>query len=597
MASSYHLSSSVPFGFSIQEAIKELSLEEDGDVDTFLNKSAALMAAASPPSLTAFSRSYLLSNSDENPSLSLITLQKASLTEEEKLGSKEYLMSLIVPAKHETPQSTTGSWEMVPMREIESNFGVSVRSSTRSRHSCAAALKSDGTPVKSLKYLIRTPPRPTAVPGSLPSSVGSAPSFSGFSSSGDVTSEPYRDIHLWPALEDFLVTVPEWANCSICSELFDEPVEWPGCAHIFCKACVTRILTYGHRECPLCRGPVPNDFGFEDLVHSTRMASAISLLPSRCRWGLISYRKQKENVATMPLDLGSTPSSSSAAASLSHVSFGVHSGSYGSPSSSISSIDACMKESSQATTHWMPLETANGCPEIVPLSSLPEHHQTCLYSPARCLFPTCRQIFPRKDIELHQQNCLHRPETCSSCFGIFSRLTLPSHMATCSEAEISCECGYKMLRKAFSEHKHTTCIHAELSCPFAKHGCLHIGPRKDLEDHLDTCPYEALKGYITHTERRFQEYDKTIERLESMILALRSQVHQNNPRVTSRPANTSSYSTFSQHDTSQPNRSTSSTSPFSLGTSTGPVGHGNRKNRFWDDDGRESDDDDSMMFF
>ena len=80
MASSYHLSSSVPFGFSIQEAIKELSLEEDGDVDTFLNKSAALMAAASPPSLTAFSRSYLLSNSDENPSLSLITLQKASCT-------------------------------------------------------------------------------------------------------------------------------------------------------------------------------------------------------------------------------------------------------------------------------------------------------------------------------------------------------------------------------------------------------------------------------------------------------------------------------------------------------------------------------------
>lgn len=80
ISSSYLLSSSVPFGFSIQDAIKELSLEEDGDVNTFLTKSAALLAAASPPSLTAFSRTYVGTNADGNPVLAPLTLQTINST-------------------------------------------------------------------------------------------------------------------------------------------------------------------------------------------------------------------------------------------------------------------------------------------------------------------------------------------------------------------------------------------------------------------------------------------------------------------------------------------------------------------------------------
>lgn len=51
-ASSYHLGTSASFGFSIHDAIKELSLEEDGDPRTFLHKSTALLSNAPSSSTT-----------------------------------------------------------------------------------------------------------------------------------------------------------------------------------------------------------------------------------------------------------------------------------------------------------------------------------------------------------------------------------------------------------------------------------------------------------------------------------------------------------------------------------------------------------------
>lgn len=72
--SSYHLSSSVPFGFSIQDAIRELSLEEDGDVKTFLTKSAHLLASTSPPVPAPLSGALAAHSSHRNPTLSPLQL-------------------------------------------------------------------------------------------------------------------------------------------------------------------------------------------------------------------------------------------------------------------------------------------------------------------------------------------------------------------------------------------------------------------------------------------------------------------------------------------------------------------------------------------
>lgn len=68
------LSSSVPFGFSIQEAIKELSLEEDGDVRTFLAKSVNLLVSAPLDSHSGLLPSSIISNITAKPNLSPLQL-------------------------------------------------------------------------------------------------------------------------------------------------------------------------------------------------------------------------------------------------------------------------------------------------------------------------------------------------------------------------------------------------------------------------------------------------------------------------------------------------------------------------------------------
>lgn len=563
---------------------------------------------------------------------------------ENQIGSKDYLQSFVQPPRQAPAETPLCAWEFVLPSEIETTFGVkSTPARRRSRH----AGKQDTTPVTSLKYNIHTPPRSgtssrllsasrsslqssgdsTAAGQAIPTS-SSLPTMSTglthvvtIESSDDVAVEAHHntleensaskrndtaeapqhkpldsnlpalevewtgnleELLRWPQLEDFFVTIPEWAVCSICSELFDCPVTWPNCDHTFCKACVTRILNYGHRECPLCRGVLPNDFGFDDLAASERMTSAVLLLPVRCRWGITS----KRGPHAAPATLRSSPSSSSMA-SLSQFSIGPSSSSLGSVgserASSISSLDAYMRELPEPK--WMPRADFGGCPDIVPLSSLPSHLLTCPHAPTRCLHTGCRKILKRMDIDAHQTECPHKSAQCEHCHADFTRATLQLHFQVCPDVSVTCDCGETMLRKALPSHSTTLCPHAMLTCPFSRHGCTYSGKRSALEAHLATCPYEAVKGFIEHTEYRFQEYDRTIERLESMILALRAQVHNNSknaPRAIPQ----------------MPSRTSNLTSPLAFPTpSSGQVGHGNRKGRFWDDYNQDGGSDEEFSIY
>lgn len=514
----------------------------------------------------------------------------------DQLGSKDHLESFIKPLAISPTRVSPPTWEMVLPSELENRFGASIFTSTSTRKNRISTTKPSSSSGTSLKYLIRTPPRANIGTGSLPSSLGSSASLSLSLPEALASFDshvPREDLLSWPHLEDFLVTIPEWANCSICSELFDDPVEWPGCEHVFCRSCVMRILNYGHRDCPLCRGMLPNDCGFDDLQRSTRMSSALLLLPTRCRWGLTTRRKPH---TPLP-ELGSTPSSSSAIASSSHASFDPLSSSFGSPSSS-SSVEAYMRPSSQAL-QWEPREDDSCCLEIVPLSSLPEHHSICPYAPVRCLFPGCRRILLRMDIEPHQLQCPYQPAQCPDCEHQFSKTSLIAHLQQCPEAHITCDCGETFLRKALSEHR-LTCPNAELACNYQRHGCTYLGKRSTMDDHVEHCPYHALRGYIEQTELRLQEYDRTIERLESSLLAMRTQLHHQNSRNSSRFAHPSmgSYATLGLSSVGSRNAASPQySSSTSSHPSVGPVGHGPRSGRYWDDDAVGGDSDDEFSIY
>jgi hypothetical protein len=537
------------------------------------------------------------------------------VTEEEKLGSKAYLESLVQPPLLLRTQKPGSSWEFVLPSEIESSFGVSVRPSTtraKKRDSTTKVTIGDGTPIKSLKYLIQTPPKAKTPNQSLVSSCDSGASApAALHGHGSIERGVYAkdELYRWPKLEDFLVTLPEWSVCAICSEMFDEPVQWPACDHTFCKACVTRIMTYGHRECPLCRGGVPNDFGFEDLQPSQRMVSAMLLLPVRCRWGLCSKTRRSSSssdLGSTTMDSSSEATTSGQASSFGQLSFGPLSGSIGSigseRSGSVSSLEAYMRDYPESP--WTPREDGYGCEEIFPLASLSSHLETCPFAPVICLFTGCRKTFPRSEIEAHQEECPHKPVDCPHCKSSQPTALLSAHLRSCPEVSIECVCGQRMARKEMREHTFTECPEAPLACPFAKHGCQHQGPRGDLSVHLKGCPYEAIKGFIERTESRFEEYDRTIEKLESMVLSLRSALHQQTSRHTSRPSRasigTSSHASSCHlfpSSTLAQSISQHSASGLFQQSQGGQVGHGPRKGRFWDDDNFDIDSDDEFSIY
>lgn len=421
-----------------------------------------------------------------------------------------------------------------------------------------------------MKYLIQTPPRASYVSRSASPSLGSL-GLSATHNQPQVESVSLLvDVHDWPTLEDFFVTVPEWANCSICSDLFDEPVQWPNCEHVFCKACVVRLLTYGHRECPMCRGLLPNDIGFGDLVHAVPMSSALMLLPVRCRWGL----------AKMPSAAHGRKSPSSNASS-SQVSFGVSCETLDSGPSSLSSMDAYLHQNRDS--RWLIRCDEHACPEIVPLSSLQEHLKTCAFAPTRCLYSGCQALFKRADIAAHQAECQHRPVQCLACNRSVSLYVLPSHLLTCPETTVECNCGINLRRRELSSHMQADCPNVQLECSHAQHGCTYTGQRSALADHMNSCPYEAVKGYIARSEAKFAEYDRNIERLESMILALRSQVHTSSTRNTTRPTHYQQYSGREQESTYRSDNGHNTNLNSRPSATQGSVGHGRRSGRFWDD--------------
>jgi WD40 repeat protein len=67
--------------------------------------------------------------------------------------------------------------------------------------------------------------------------------------------------------------------CSICQDIFDDPVINPACSHSFCRICIYQAVQMANR-CPLCRAPLSNDKVHPNLA----LAGLIGDLRAWCRY-------------------------------------------------------------------------------------------------------------------------------------------------------------------------------------------------------------------------------------------------------------------------------------------------------------------------
>lgn len=353
----------------------------------------------------------------------------------------------------------------------------------------------------------------------------------------------------WPQLDDFLIKIPFWCACPICSELFKDPVEWYKCKHTFCRNCLERIVNYGNRECPLCRQNIPNEMSLDEFKANKKVKEAILLLPVRCRWSLTSHlKKERKNIKSLREDneslreeenesraipifpnVSSSPSLSSSSFSNSFQASQVlikSSGSSWSGSPLISSLEDFMKEMPEPV--WVSREDNEACQYICTLSTFSNHLLFCEHTPVRCLFPGCRIVLPFLYIKSHQLECPFRPSKCPHCKIDLIFSSLASHFVSCPQFVITCSCGLTMTNEEHSLHKMNTCPLEIVVCPHHVYGCNYSSSRNTIHLHLENCHYEAVKGFIIQTENKFSEYDKTIERLENSIIYLKSMIHQQN---------------------------------------------------------------------
>ncbi len=67
--------------------------------------------------------------------------------------------------------------------------------------------------------------------------------------------------------------------CSICQDIFQDPVINPACSHSFCRMCIYQAVQMANR-CPLCRAPLSNDKVHPNLA----LAGLIGDLRAHCRY-------------------------------------------------------------------------------------------------------------------------------------------------------------------------------------------------------------------------------------------------------------------------------------------------------------------------
>jgi E3 ubiquitin-protein ligase TRAF7 len=105
------------------------------------------------------------------------------------------------------------------------------------------------------------------------------------------------------------------------------------------------------------------------------------------------------------------------------------------------------------------------------------------------------------------------------------------HEADCGFAPVYCPnsslCG-KMLRTEYQTHI-KTCRYQR--CPHYKYNCLFQGSAEEIENHLNTCKFEGVKGFLHQMEGEVRAMKSELEKRDETIRELTSSLSQLTARV------------------------------------------------------------------
>ncbi|KAG7444933.1 uncharacterized protein BT62DRAFT_994956 [Guyanagaster necrorhizus] len=160
------------------------------------------------------------------------------------------------------------------------------------------------------------------------------------------------------------------------------------------------------------------------------------------------------------------------------------------------------------------------CPHTCQRQLLAGHlRDSCSYAEVPCPTGECDQLIPRKDMESHR--CGHTLITCHECGTQLSSEDFKDHEAECLPVSLVCDfCSAEYSRDLQSSHAET-CSEAIISCVHASNGCSWKGKRRSFTPkHIPSCPYEAIKGFLSLHESKMADLREENLGLRNKIDAL-----------------------------------------------------------------------------
>jgi hypothetical protein len=180
-----------------------------------------------------------------------------------------------------------------------------------------------------------------------------------------------------------------------------------------------------------------------------------------------------------------------------------------------------------------------GCPYTGQRQSLGRHlSHECVYVETGCCSRECGETVRKIDLGKHMETCNYRMVDCDMCHTSIrfldvevSLALLPitpgtpcsptrtqTHQASCPSSTVTCSyCPETLTRSSLAGHL-LTCPNQPVPCPHSRFGCDWTGPRRLVdEEHLITCTYESLKGFLGLFESRMTRSENDNQRLRRRV--------------------------------------------------------------------------------
>eukprot|EP01083_Nonionella_stella_P298466 1013056_1 len=305
-------------------------------------------------------------------------------------------------------------------------------------------------------------------------------------------------------------------QCSVCYDLFKDPVQIGCNDHIFCKECITKVVSpdTGLLRCPICRVS-SNANSIRSVKFIQRQINALLVkcpnhqISSEKSQYLNQYRstQQKENIALNADDVDQD-------------------------------IDLCdneegtlsgqkrkrMDDLDDGTHKKRKLNNQELCDWTGPLSDITSHQQHCPLELISC--DHCEQDMLQRELEQHNQICTLFPIACADCEddGIL-RSFMESHVQNaCPMAMISCpqKCGIQLQRMNEKSHIAIYCSQTMVDCEFRMYGCADRFKREDETKHNESTSH----GHLCQVSDRVDELEEQNAKQLSQIDWQQSQIEK-----------------------------------------------------------------------